>query len=82
MTYEITEHSPPRSFAFRGIDGPVRPIGRGTIEPVGDGMRTRVTIELDFEGDGLGRALLPLVRSQARKQVSKDHRLLKERLES
>jgi uncharacterized membrane protein len=79
-TYEITEHDPPRSFAFRGVDGPIRPVGRGTVEPAGDG--SRVTIELDFEGRGLGKLLLPLVRSQARKQVPKDQARLKERLES
>ena len=68
--------------SFRGIDGPVRPLGRGTVEPVGEGSRTRVTIELDFAGHGLGKLLLPLVRSQARKQVPKDHQRLKEQLES
>jgi uncharacterized membrane protein len=82
MTYEITEHDPPRSFGFRGIDGPVRPVGRGTLEPVGDGSRTRLTLELDFTGHGFGKLLLPLVRSQARKQVPKDQQRLKERLES
>ena len=42
-TYEITEHDPPRTFAFRAIDGPVRPVGRGTVEPVGDG-RSRLSL--------------------------------------
>ncbi len=83
ITYTITEHNPPRSFAFRGQDGPVRPIGKGTIEPLDDGKRSRVTIELDFEGHGLfGKMLLPMVRSQARKQVPKDQQRLKERLET
>jgi uncharacterized protein YndB with AHSA1/START domain len=82
MSYEITEHDPPRSFAFRGMDGPVRPLGRGKVEPVGDGARSRVTIELDFEGHGLGKLLRPLVVSQARKQVPKNQQQLKERLES
>lgn len=81
-TYEVTEHDPPRTFSFRGIDGPIRVIGTGTIEPVGDGERSRVTIVLDFEGHGLGKLMLPLVRRQARKQVPKDHQSLKERLES
>ena len=80
-TYEMTEVDSPRSFAFHGIDGPVRPVGRGTLEPVGDG--TRLTLELDFEGHGLfGKLMLPLARSQARKQVPKDQQRLKERLES
>ena len=82
MTYEVTEHDPPRVFAFRGTDGPVRVIGRGTVEPAGDGSSSRVTIELDFAGHGFGKLLAPLARSQARKQVPKDHQRLKERLES
>ena len=82
MSYEITEHDPPRSFAFRGLDGPVRPIGHGTVEPVGDGTSSRMTIELDFEGHGFGKLLRPLVVSQARKQVPKNQQQLKERLES
>jgi uncharacterized membrane protein len=81
-TYEITEHEPPHVFAFRGVDGPIRPIGRGTIESLADGARSRVTINLDFEGHGLGKLMLPLVRSQARKQVPKNQQRLKERLES
>jgi uncharacterized membrane protein len=82
MTYEVTEHNPPRSFSFRGLDGPIRPIGTGTVEPVGDGSRSRTTIELDFEGHGFGRLLRPLVIAQAKKQVPKDQQRLKERLES
>jgi len=80
MTYEVTEHDPPRIFAFHGIDGPVRVVGKGTVEPVGDG--SRMTIVLDFEGHGFGKLLLPLVRGQARKQVPKNQQRLKERLES
>jgi len=82
VTYEITEHDPPRSFAFRGIDGPIRPVGRGTVEPVGDGSRSRLTLELDFEGHGIGKLLRPMVVRQARKQVPQDHQRLKQRLES
>lgn len=82
ITYEVIEHDPPRSFAFRGVDGPVRVAGRGTVEPVGDGSSSRVTIELDFTGHGIGKLLVPLARGQARKQVPKDQQRLKERLES
>ncbi|MGZ4257588.1 MAG: SRPBCC family protein [Gaiellaceae bacterium] len=82
MSYEITEHDPPRSFAFRGLDGPLRPVGRGTIEPVGDAS-SRVSIEFDFETHGLaGKALKPIATGQARKEIAKNQEKLKERLES
>jgi uncharacterized membrane protein len=79
--YQITEHDPPRRSSFRGIDGPVRPVGTVTVSP-GDGGRSRVTLELDFEGHGLGKLLVPLARRDARKTVPRDQQRLKERLES
>jgi uncharacterized protein YndB with AHSA1/START domain len=82
MSYEITEHDPPRVFAFRGIDGPVRPVGRGVVEAVGDGSDSRLTLTLDFEGHGAGKLMLPVVRSQARKQVVKDGQRLKAVIEA
>ena len=51
----------------------------------GGGRRStsRVTLSLDLTAHGLmGKALLPLARSQAAKQVPRDHERLKERLES
>jgi hypothetical protein len=82
ITYEVTEHDPPRTFGFHGVDGPVRVVGRVTIDPIGDGSSSRVSLVLDFEGHGFGKALVPLARSQTRKQVPKDQQRLKERLES
>ena len=82
VTYEITEHDPPRSFAFRGTEGPIRPIGKGTVEPLDGGRRSRVTVELDFEAHGIGKLLRPLALMQARKAVPKGQARLKERLES
>ena len=83
MTSEITQLSPPTGWAVRGIDGPVRVMVNGTVEPVGDGERSRVTIELDFEGHGIGRLLVPLLaRPQARKQMPTNMQELKQRLES
>jgi uncharacterized protein YndB with AHSA1/START domain len=82
ITYEITQHDPPRSFAFRGVEGPVRVVGKSTVEPVGDGSSSRVTIELDFEGHGLGKVAAPLARKQAAKEVPKSQQKLKELLES
>ncbi len=83
MTSEITEITPPRSWAVRGVDGPVRGMVKGAVEPLEGGERSRVTIELDFEGHGIGRLLVPLVvHRQARTQMPANMQRLKERLES
>ena len=82
MTMEMTEISPPRSWSARGIDGPIRAIVKGTVEPVDDGARSRVTIELDFEGHGIGKLLVPLmVRRQAKDELPKNVQHIRERLE-
>jgi carbon monoxide dehydrogenase subunit G len=83
MTMEMTNINPPRDWAVRGIDGPVRGVVNGTVEPLDDGARSRVTIELDFEAHGLGKLLVPLVvRRQAQKEMPRNLQNLKERLES
>jgi uncharacterized protein YndB with AHSA1/START domain len=83
MTTEITALDPPRSWRVRGIDGPVRGNVRGTIEPLDDGARSRVTLELNFEGHGIGKLLVPLVvRRQAQRELPKNVQKLKERLET
>jgi uncharacterized protein YndB with AHSA1/START domain len=82
MTSELAEFSPPRSWAVHGVDGPVRGNVTGTIVPLEDGTRSRVTIALDLVGYGIGKLLVPLVvRSQARKEMPTNLRNLKERLE-
>jgi hypothetical protein len=53
MTMQLTNFSPPRSWGARGIDGPIRAIVNGTVEPLEGEAGSRVTIELDFEGHGL-----------------------------
>jgi uncharacterized protein YndB with AHSA1/START domain len=81
MTQEITEASAPRRWAARAVDGPVRPNATVTVEPLGGGAGSRVTFSLDFEGQGIGRPLLPMIRRQAVKQAPRSYRKLKERLE-
>ena len=82
VTYEITEHDPPRKASFSGLNGPVRPVGTVTVEPAGEG-RSKVTLELDLQSHGLlGLIVGPLARSQSRKLVPEDQKRLKERLES
>jgi uncharacterized protein YndB with AHSA1/START domain len=80
-TEEITEFDPPRSWTVRGVGGPLTAIARGTVEPLDEGERSRVTIALEFEGHGIGTGLLPLIRRQARRQLPKNEQRLKQLLE-
>lgn len=80
-TEEITQLDPPRTWTVRGVGGPLTAIAKGTIEPLDDGERSRVTIALDFEGHGIGTGLLPLIRRQARRQLPRNEQRLKELLE-
>ena len=43
----------------------IRVIGKGSLEPLGEGDRTRFRMELDFEGHGIGKLLVPLVVRRA-----------------
>jgi uncharacterized membrane protein len=81
ISFEVTEHDPPRKVAFRGTNGPVRPLGTVTFEPLDGGARTRLTLDFDLKGRGIGLLFAPLARSNARKEIPKDHRKLKEILE-
>ena len=79
---EITEYDPPRRWADRGIAGPIRAVVSVTVDPLDEGARSRVTIELDFEGHGIGKILVPLlVRRQATRDMPSTMLRLKQRLE-
>ncbi|MBT2543907.1 SRPBCC family protein [Streptomyces sp. ISL-44] len=81
-TMEFTELDPPRSWHIHGLDGPVRPDVRGRIEPLDGGTRSRVTLSVDFEGHGMGRALVPLaVKPMLRKEMPRSEEKLKHLLE-
>ena len=84
MTAELAELSPPSSWAVRGVDGPVRGMVKGSIVPLGNGERSRVTLALDFMGHGVvGKLLVPfVVRPQARAEMPRNQQKLKQRLES
>jgi uncharacterized protein YndB with AHSA1/START domain len=82
MTGEIAELSPPRRWRIHGLDGPVRGDVDGTIEPIGEGDRSRVTIALNLQGHGIGKLLLPLiVRRQAEAEMPRNLENLKKNLE-
>lgn len=83
VTTKITEYDPPRRWADRGIDGPIRAIVEVTVEPLADGSGSRLTIQVDFTGHGIGKLLVPLiVRRQAASEMPENMRRLKQRLES
>lgn len=80
---EITEYDPPRRWADRGIEGPIRAIVSVAVQPLSNDSRSRITIELDFTGHGFGKLLVPLfVRRQAAKEMPGNMQRLKERLEA
>ncbi len=80
MTQEIAENEPPRFWAAHGVDGPIRPNASIAVEPLG-AERCRVTFSLDFEGRGIGTALVPMVRRIAAKFAPTSHQRMKELLE-
>jgi uncharacterized protein YndB with AHSA1/START domain len=81
-TYEITEHDPPYKTSFRGVVGPVRPLGTVTVERIGDGSKARVSIDFDLVGHGFGKLIAPLARMQARKSIVNSQQQLKAKLEA
>jgi uncharacterized protein YndB with AHSA1/START domain len=79
---EVVELDPPRSWAVRGVSGLMVAIARGTIAPLDDGRRSRVTIAFDLEGHGIGRMLARLVvRPRVKRTLPREQRKLKQVLE-
>jgi uncharacterized protein YndB with AHSA1/START domain len=81
IVQDVTRNDPPNSWAVQAVDGPIRPHATITVEPISDGTGSRVTFTLDFDGHGLGVALLPLVRRQAEKAAPTSYENLKQLLE-
>ncbi|WP_405757667.1 SRPBCC family protein [Streptomyces sp. NBC_00073] len=82
MTMEVKEFDRPRSWRLRGVDGLVRGDVRGTVVSLDGGRRSRVTLDLDFEGHGVGRVIAPLVvKPYARKEMPRNEEKLKHLLE-
>jgi hypothetical protein len=80
IPYEITDHDPPLKTSFRGTAGPLRPVGTYTVDPTGESS-SRMNLELDLEGHGIGKLFAILAR-QAAMQVPADHQKFKALLES
>lgn len=81
-TYEIVEYDSPRRVSFQVVNGPVRPCGTVTVEPLDGGARSRATLELDLKGRGIGMLFAPMARRQAAREVPGDQLRLKQRLQA
>jgi uncharacterized protein YndB with AHSA1/START domain len=82
VSTEIIECDPPRRWADRGLDGPIRAKVAVTVEPLGDGTSSRLTLAVDFTGEGIGKVLVPLiVRRQAAREMPHNIQRLTQRLQ-
>ncbi len=80
-TAKLVRFDPPHHWGVRGVDGPIRSVVDVTVEPRSD-TSAHLTIALDFEGNGIGRLLVPLVvRRQARREMPVNLAALKQLLE-
>jgi uncharacterized protein YndB with AHSA1/START domain len=82
VTSEITQVDPPRRWGVRGVDGPIRAMVDVVVDPINDGRGSRLTINIDFHGHGIGKPVFPLaVRPKARREMPANLERLKQRLE-
>jgi uncharacterized protein YndB with AHSA1/START domain len=80
---EVTLIDPPDTWAISGIDGPIRATVTVRVNPLDGGRHSRVKIDVDFTGHGIGKLLVPLfVLPSARKEMPANLQRLKERLET
>lgn len=71
VTSEVTVLDLPRAWAVHGTNGPIMSRVNVTVEPLRDSTSSKVTIDLDFEGHGIGKLLVPLlVRPQSRRECA------------
>lgn len=83
QTSEVIEIDPPRTWAVRGLDGPIRAEVHVAVSPLQAGKRSEVTITIDFNGHGIGKLLVPLfVQPMAGKEMLTNMQRLKQRLEA
>ena len=81
-TSELVQYDPPKAWAVRGIDGPIRAAVDVVVESITDSS-SRLTISVDFAGQGIGKLLVPLmVRGEARKVMPANMKALKQRIEA
>ena len=72
----------PTRWGVRGVGGSVPGDVTGTIEPLDNGTRSRVTLNLQLRGYGIGKLLLRLfIQRQAKNEMPLNAQNLKELLE-
>ena len=80
---EIVEYDPPRRMVARGVGGgPVVPTVTITIDPLDAGRRSRVSLDLELAGRGVGKLFAMMAERSARKDVPRDQARLKQILEA
>ncbi len=82
-TSEVINLDPPTSWAVPASTARSERSSNVTVEPLDSSVRSRVTIELDFERHGIGKLRVPLVvRRQAHNEMTANCRRLKQRLDA
>jgi hypothetical protein len=79
---EYTHYQPGARWSLRAIDGPLRPRETMTFTETDGGAATRVSLEAQFEGDGVGALYAALARRGAPRQLRADLAALKRRLDA
>jgi carbon monoxide dehydrogenase subunit G len=82
VTSVITQISPPRTLAIRGVDGAIRATVKVTVEPRQGGQHSHVRVSLDLSAYGMGRLLLPMAVRRARRHAPQICQRLKQQLEN
>jgi uncharacterized protein YndB with AHSA1/START domain len=83
ITSEIVHIDPPTTWGLRGIDGPIRAAVDVTVVPLESIDRSKITIEIDFTGHGVGKVLVPImVVPMARREMPANMTRLKQHLEA
>lgn len=82
VTYEIAEYEHPSRVVFVGVNGPVRPHGVVTIEPLDGGTHSKLSLDFELAGHGIGKLFAPMANKKATSLIPEAHAELKRRLES
>lgn len=82
VTSEVTHIDPPSRWGVHGVDGPVRATVDVAVDPIDNGRASRLKIDIDFGGHGIGKLLVPFViRPQAKREMPANLKRLKDRVE-